>query len=144
MTREEQIEKEMELHRLMIGWDPFETEDQLEARIEELHAELEHNPGHLLNDGSWKSFPPSRRARLYNLLASQVPNLFTASSAVAIATNALRGQAKTRSGSTFYKRTLSNRKILAGGPDFSEAGVWARPRPVIGSIPNSACGSRPG
>ena len=25
----------------MIGWDPFETEYQLEARIEELHAELE-------------------------------------------------------------------------------------------------------
>ena len=30
-----------QLHRLMIGWDPFETEYQLEARIEELHAELE-------------------------------------------------------------------------------------------------------
>ena len=36
----------------MIGWDPFETEYQLEARIEELHSELE---------GTTPRSPPERR-----------------------------------------------------------------------------------
>jgi hypothetical protein len=41
MTKEEQIEKEMELYRLHIGWNPFETEEQLEERIKKLQDELE-------------------------------------------------------------------------------------------------------
>jgi hypothetical protein len=41
MSRDEQIALEMEIHRLMDGWNPFETEEELEDRIAELHAALE-------------------------------------------------------------------------------------------------------
>jgi hypothetical protein len=41
MTKEEQIKIEEELHRLHNGWNPFETEGELEARIAELEKQLE-------------------------------------------------------------------------------------------------------
>jgi hypothetical protein len=41
MTKQEQIALEEELYRLRAGWNPFETEGELEARIAELEKQLE-------------------------------------------------------------------------------------------------------
>ena len=87
-----------------VGWDPFQTASQHEARIQELHVELEGTtPRSPPERRSLEPFPPPRRARLYNLLVSPGSEFVHGFQCVAIATSGL-----------------------------------------IGSIPNSACGSRPG
>jgi hypothetical protein len=40
VTKDEQVEKEFELHRLHEGDNPFESEEELSDRIAELEADL--------------------------------------------------------------------------------------------------------